>query len=156
LTTGKIHQYIPRPRGFIDDGILQAKYYISGIFKNEPHPFEKKPEQKLNPLQQVTYFGLLNVLLPLLGLTGILMWSVQIWPQITNWFGGLPVLAPIHSLLAWLFAAFIVGHVYLTTTGATPLESMRGMVTGWEEIEVHQNGDQPDEEPAPESPGSEK
>jgi thiosulfate reductase cytochrome b subunit len=156
LTTGKIHQYIPRPRGFIDDGIVQARYYISGIFKNEPHPFEKKPEQKLNPLQQVTYFGLLNVLLPLLGLTGILMWSVQIWPQITNWFGGLPVLAPIHSLLAWLFAAFIIGHVYLTTTGATPLESMRGMVTGWEEIEVHQNGNQPGEETAPDSPESEK
>lgn len=156
LTTGKIHQYIPRPRGFIDDAIVQAKYYIGGIFKNEAHPFEKKPEHKLNPLQQVTYFGLLNVLLPLQGLTGILMWGVQKWPQIANWFGGLPVLAPFHSLVAWLFSAFIVGHVYLTTTGATPLEAMRGMVTGWEEIEVHHNGDQPDGESALESPEGEK
>jgi len=85
----------------------------------------------------------LNVLLPLQGLTGILMWGVQKWPAIANWFGGLPVLAPFHSLVAWLFSAFIVGHVYLTTTGATPLEAMRGMITGWEEIESHDNGHQP-------------
>jgi hypothetical protein len=26
----------------------------------------------------------------------------------------------------------------MTTTGATPLEAMRGMVTGYEEVEVHE------------------
>jgi hypothetical protein len=40
--------------------------------------------------------------------------------------------------MAWLFASFIVGHVYLTTTGATPLEAMRGMITGNEEVEVRE------------------
>ncbi|MFN8594800.1 MAG: hypothetical protein U0559_01250 [Anaerolineae bacterium] len=55
--------------------------------------------------------------------------------------GGLPVLAPFHSLVAWLLATFIVGHVYLTTTGATPLEAMQGMVTGWEDIETHEGHD---------------
>ena len=33
--------------------------------------------------------------------------------------GGLPYLAPFHTLIAWLLATFIVAHVYLTTTGAT-------------------------------------
>jgi len=139
LTTGEIKQYIPRPRGFFDDAIVQARFYISGIFKGEAHPFAKRKDKKLNPLQQVTYFGLLNVLLPLQIITGALMWSVQKWPQLTGWFGGLPVLAPFHSLVAWLLAAFVVAHVYLTTTGATPLEAMRGMVTGWEELEPHQH-----------------
>lgn len=138
LTNGEIRQYIPRPRGFIDDAIEQAKYYISGIFKGEPHPFAKRRDKKFNPLQQLTYFGLLNVLLPLQGLTGILMWAVQKVPSLANLLGGLPVLAPIHSLIAWLFASFIVGHVYLTTTGATPLEAIRAMITGWEEVEVHE------------------
>lgn len=137
MTTGEIQQYIPRPRGFFDDAIVQAKFYLGGIFKGEAHPFEKRKESKLNPLQQATYFGLLNVLLPLQILTGAMIWSVQKWPQITSWFGGLPVLAPFHSLVAWLLATFVVAHVYLTTTGATPLEAMRGMVTGWEELEVH-------------------
>ncbi|GAB4492507.1 MAG: hypothetical protein Fur0016_24780 [Anaerolineales bacterium] len=138
VTTGEVRQYIPnflKPVGIINDMVVQVKFYIGGIFKGEAHPFEKRREKKLNPLQQITYFGLLTVLLPLQMLTGALMWGVQQWPQIANWFGGLPFLAPFHSLIAWLLAAFIVGHVYLTTTGATPLEAMRAMVTGWEEVE---------------------
>jgi thiosulfate reductase cytochrome b subunit len=51
--------------------------------------------------------------------------------------GGLPVIAPVHALAAWFFATFIVGHVYLTTTGPTPLEGIRAMVTGVEEVEDH-------------------
>ncbi|HRQ24748.1 MAG TPA: cytochrome b/b6 domain-containing protein, partial [Anaerolineales bacterium] len=75
--------------------------------------------------------------LPLQGLTGILMWAVQKYPQVANLFGGLPILAPAHSLIAWMFATFILVHVYMTTTGATPVEAMRAMVTGYEEVEVH-------------------
>ena len=50
---------------------------------------------------------------------------------------GLALLAPFHSLIAWTLATFIVVHVYLTTTGATPLEATRAMITGFEEVEVH-------------------
>jgi thiosulfate reductase cytochrome b subunit len=135
LASGEIKQYIPKPRGFFDRTITQAIYYLRGIFKGEHHPFEKNPEQKLNPLQQVTYFGLLNVLLPLQGITGALMWGVQRWPSLANALGGLPVLAPIHTILAWLFASFIVLHVYLTTTGHTAVSSLEAMITGWEELE---------------------
>ena len=91
----------------------------------------------MHPIQQLTYFGILNVLLPLQIVTGALMWGVQKWPEIAGSRGGLPLLAPFHSLVAWLFGSFIVGHVYLTTTGATPLEAIRGMVTGYEEVEAH-------------------
>ncbi|HSL46367.1 MAG TPA: cytochrome b/b6 domain-containing protein [Anaerolineales bacterium] len=139
VATERVQEYIPRPYGFFDDAIVQAKYYISGIFKCEPHPFEKRPDSRMNPIQKATYFGILNVLLPLQILTGALMWGVQEFPAIANWFGGLPVLAPFHSLVAWTFATFIVGHVYMTTTGATPLEAMRAMVTGYEEVEVHEH-----------------
>jgi thiosulfate reductase cytochrome b subunit len=137
LVSGQIRQFIPRPYGFFDNAIVQVKYYLRGIFKGDEHPFEKIPEKKLNPLQQVTYFGILNVLLPLQIITGALMWGVQQWPQAADLFGGLPFLAPFHSLVAWLFASFIVAHVYLTTTGATVFEDIRAMVTGWERVEVH-------------------
>jgi len=139
LATARIQEFIPRPYGFFDDAIRQAKYYVSGIFKGEPHPFEKRPDDRLNPLQKLTYFGILNVLLPLQIVTGALMWGAQKWPQAAGALGGLPLLAPFHSLVAWLFASFIVMHVYLTTTGATPLEALRGMVTGYEEVEVHES-----------------
>jgi thiosulfate reductase cytochrome b subunit len=136
LASGQIRQFIPRPYGFFDNAIEQAKYYLEGIFKGKKHPFEKVKDKKLNPLQQVTYFGLLNVLLPLQIITGALMWGVQRWPQASSLFGGLPYLAPFHSLVAWLFASFIVAHVYLTTTGVTVLDDIRAMVTGYERVEV--------------------
>jgi thiosulfate reductase cytochrome b subunit len=138
LVTGQIRQFLPRPYGFFDDAIEQARYYLRGIFKREAHPFEKTLDKKLNPLQQLTYLGILNVLLPLQGITGILMWGVQRWPQMSQAFGGLPFLAPFHTLIAWIFATFIIGHVYLTTTGGMrPLTSIKAMITGWEDIESH-------------------
>ena len=138
ITTEKIREFIPHPYGFFDDAIVQAKYYVGGIFKGEGHPFEKLPTSRMNPIQKATYFVILNVLLPLQIITGALMWSVQKFPQFANALGGLPLLAPFHSLVAWLFGTFILVHVYMTTTGATPLEAMRGMVTGYEEVEVHE------------------
>ncbi|HEX5940711.1 MAG TPA: cytochrome b/b6 domain-containing protein, partial [Anaerolineales bacterium] len=139
IATERVQEYIPRPYGFFDDAIVQAKYYMSGIFKKEPHPFEKRPDNRMNAIQKATYFGILNVLLPLQILTGALMWGVQQFPAVANLFGGLPFLAPFHSLVAWTFATFIIGHVYMTTTGATPLEATRAMITGYEEVEVHQH-----------------
>lgn len=139
IATDRLKEFIPRPYGFFDDAILQAKYYINGIFKGEPHPFEKRPDSRMNPIQKTTYFMILNVLLPLQGLTGILMWGVQKFPAAANLFGGLPVLAPLHSLIAWLFATFILVHVYMTTTGTTPVEATRAMITGYEEVEVHED-----------------
>jgi len=142
LATERIREFIPHPYGFFDDAIVQAKYYINGIFKHEPHPFEKRPDSRMNPIQKATYFMILNVLLPLQIVTGALMWGAQRLPQIANMLGGLPLLAPFHSLVAWTFGTFIIVHVYMTTTGATPLEAMRGMVTGYEEVEAHEAKDE--------------
>ncbi len=90
LASGEIQQFLPRPRGFFDQAIEQTLFYLRGIFKGEEHPFEKTQDRKLNPLQQMTYFGILNVLLPLQIITGILMWGVQRWPEVAARLGGLP------------------------------------------------------------------
>jgi thiosulfate reductase cytochrome b subunit len=137
LVSGRIRQFIPHPYGFFDDAIVQAKFYLKGIFKNEPHPFTKTPEKKMNPLQQATYIGILDILLPLQIITGILMWGAERYPRALEVLGGLPFLAPFHSLVAWTFAAFIVAHVYLTTTSHAPLASIKAMVNGWEDVELH-------------------
>ena len=63
------------------------------------------------------------------------MWGVQRWPDVAGLLGGLPFLAPFHSLIAWLFASFIVAHVYLTTTGHEPLAGIRAMMYGWGQVE---------------------
>ena len=140
LVSGDIKRFIPEPRGFFNQSIVQAKFYISGIFKGEEHPFEKTRESRLNPIQKITYFGILNVLLPLQTITGILMWGVERWPEAASRLGGLPLLAPFHTLVAWSFVSFIIVHVYMTTTGHTPLAGIKSMVVGWDEVEVHSTG----------------
>jgi thiosulfate reductase cytochrome b subunit len=137
FASGEIQQFLPRPRGFFDQAFAQAKFYLHGIFRGAEHPFEKTPQRKMNPLQQVTYFAILNILLPLQILTGLFMWGAQRWPDIVASMGGLPFLAPLHTLVSWLFASFIILHVYLTTTGHEPLASIKGMIMGWDEVEVH-------------------
>ncbi|MFN2124099.1 MAG: cytochrome b/b6 domain-containing protein, partial [Candidatus Promineifilaceae bacterium] len=139
LVSGDIKRFLPEPKGFFNQAILQAKYYLQGIFQGGEHPFEKTPEQRLNPLQQTTYFGLLNVLLPLQVITGTLMWGMQRWPNFAGQIGGLTYIAPLHSLVSWLLASFIVLHVYLTTTaGPTVTSGIKSMIMGWDEVEEHQ------------------
>jgi len=136
FASGQIRQYLPEPVGYFPQMITQAEYYLRGIFRGEPHPFQKVPERKLNPLQQITYLVILNLLLPLQVVTGILMWGAQEWPDLTARLGGLPWLAPFHTLIAWFFATFVVLHVYLITTGHTPTAALKAMTVGWEDVEV--------------------
>ncbi len=136
FASGEIKQYLPEPHGFFRKGLIQVDFYLRGIFKGDGHPFEKTPQHKLNPLQQVTYFGILNILLPLQILTGLLMFGVSQRPQLALY---LPFLAPVHTLVAWFFVAFMILHVYLTTTGPTITADLEGMITGWDKVEVHEH-----------------
>ncbi|MDX2427481.1 MAG: cytochrome b/b6 domain-containing protein [Xanthomonadales bacterium] len=137
LASGEIRQYLPEPKGFIGNTMAQAMYYSRGIFAGKPHPLEKTKEHKLNPLQQVTYLAILNILLPAQIITGVLIWGLQRWPHIAAELGGLPMLALVHTLVAWTFATFIVMHIYLTTTGHTPTAGIKSMIVGWDEVEKH-------------------
>ncbi len=137
LASGEIRQYLPEPKGFIARSMAQAMYYSQGIFAGKPHPLEKTKANKLNPLQQITYLAILNILLPAQIITGVLIWGLQRWPHIAAELGGLPVLALVHTLVAWTFATFIVMHIYLTTTGHTPTAGIKSMIVGWDEVEKH-------------------
>ena len=137
FSSGKIKGYLPEPKGFFNQAIDQGLFYLKGIFKESSHPFEKDVDKKLNPLQKVTYLVILNILLPLQIFTGIVIWGFQQWPDVATKLGGLGFLVPFHSLIAWFFASFLIMHMYLTTTGHTPLSSIKAMIVGWEEVEIH-------------------
>jgi thiosulfate reductase cytochrome b subunit len=144
LASGTIRRFFPDPEGLVGRALEQAAFYTRGIFAGDAHPLEKTKENRLNPLQQITYLAILNILLPAQVVTGVLIWGMQEWPQLAAALGGLPVLAPIHTLLAWAFAAFVVMHVYLTTAaGETPGAGIRSMISGWEEVEVHSDTSAP-------------
>ena len=107
-------------------------FYLKGIFVGASHPFAKSREHKLNPLQQLTYVGLLNFLFPFQVITGILLWVSGLIPATTQTIGGLAWLLPLHNLGAWMFLTFLVVHLYLTTTGHTVTSNIKAMITGWD------------------------
>jgi len=133
ITTGQWKQYIPT-RKFLKEMI---RFYLSGIFKGEPHPVKKTEISKLNPLQRITYTFLKTVIIPLQILTGVIYFFYNSWGDIglSGWTLG-PV-AMLHTLGAFLLSAFAIIHIYLTTTGETLFSNIKAMITGWERVEDH-------------------
>jgi thiosulfate reductase cytochrome b subunit len=132
--TTAIRQFIPERAGLLRRLLDQVDYQARGIFYGGPHP-RNAPGAKLNPLQQLTYLGLLNFLFPLQVASGVLMWVVGEWPSAEASVGALSAVAPLHNLGSWLFLTFFVLHVYLVTTGRTVSEHLTTMLTGYRERE---------------------
>jgi len=133
IVGGILKQYIPGIEDFFSLGFKHASYYLIGIFRGDPHPFDKTPEKRLLPLQKITYFGMLHILLPFMVITGLLKWSAMYTQTYITMFGGLHILGPLHRFGAWLFLSFVIIHVYMITTGPSPLASLKSMITGYEE-----------------------
>lgn len=130
ITTNEWKQYIPTTKNLIDVVI----YYIYGIFLGHSHPFPKTTEAKHNPLQRFTYLALATLLLPLQMATGLLYWSYNSWGALgIDKYISLKWLATIHVAGAFAILAFVIIHVYMTTTGHTVFGYIKGMITGWED-----------------------
>jgi Ni/Fe-hydrogenase b-type cytochrome subunit len=93
---------------------------------------ESPQEEEYNPLQKMAYTSVFLILTPLVFLSGFAM-----SPQLNiafHWlpaaFGGRQSARTIHFILAFGFALFTFGHVFMVlTTGF--LNNMRSMVSGW-------------------------
>ena len=131
FVTGEWKQYIPTTKYLK----AQASYYIFGIFKDAPHPTHKTIYNKFNPLQRMIYLGLKLLVIPVQVLTGFI-YMFYIYPNNPVELSGLNVVALVHTFGAFILLSFVVAHVYLTTTGDTPLSSIKAMITGWEVVDV--------------------
>ncbi len=131
VTTGEWRQYIPTTKKLFE----VIGYYSSGIFKGHPHPVKKSAKAKHNPLQRLTYLGLTAILLNLQMGTGLLYWLYNDWAIWNLTFLDLRLLALIHLACAFAILAFIIVHVYMTTTGHTLTSHIAAMFSGWEEVE---------------------
>jgi thiosulfate reductase cytochrome b subunit len=131
VTSGLIRHYVTAEREFTNLAARQVAYYLRGIFRGAAHPMEHDADNKLNPLQKVTYLVILNVLLPVQVASGVLIWGASRWADLVGRLGGTPMLVSIHTMASWLFLAFVIMHVYLTTTGDSPLSNTKAMIVGY-------------------------
>jgi thiosulfate reductase cytochrome b subunit len=134
FTTGEWRQYIPTASNLR----AQLEYYVTGIFRNAPHPTRKTLISKLNPLQRLVYLGLKILLIPVMVISGLVYMFYRYPKDGAIESLGLAELTPIaylHTIGAYIMLAFVLVHVYLITTGHTLTSNLRAMITGWEEIE---------------------
>jgi thiosulfate reductase cytochrome b subunit len=73
------------------------------------------------------------VINPLIWLSGLLylFWG-RLVPHMPGWLS-LEWLALTHTFAAFLMLIFLIVHIYLTTTGPTPLAHIKAMLSGWGE-----------------------
>jgi thiosulfate reductase cytochrome b subunit len=128
-TTGEWRQYVPT----LDKIGAVILHYGHGIFLGRPHPYRVVPERKHNPLQRLSYLGLKLAINPLIWVSGLAYLFHAQWRDVAPAWLGLREVALAHTAGAFLMLVFLIAHVYLTTTGATPLAHIKAMITGYEE-----------------------
>jgi len=143
-TTGEWKQYIPTFKKLFD----VAFYYMLGIFRGAEHPVPKTVRTKHNPLQRLAYLGTVMVLVPFQLITGYLYYYYNAWPSL-GWDWALAPVALLHTAGGFAIMAFIIVHVYMTTTGPTLGAHTRAMITGWDEVEGEAGHEWEEKTPAP-------
>ena len=138
LFSDKIKVYHPElsPAKHFRDSFRQLKYYGYGIFRGEPNPHHVSVYRKFNAMQSMTYQVIMLLLVPLQFFTGVLLWDVQRFSGMIEFFGGVRVVDTLHVLTFIFFTGFILIHPYLASLGHTRTAHFRAMITGYEEVET--------------------
>jgi thiosulfate reductase cytochrome b subunit len=125
-------QYVVRLSDITGMG-KQGEYYAFGVFRGWRNPFRATKEAKFNPLQKFSYIFVQFVFTPIVIVTGIFFSNILFFGGAISTIGGIRTLDAIHVTLAYLFAAYLLVHIYMSTVGHTPLTHVKAMFTGYEE-----------------------
>lgn len=145
FTTGEWRQYLPTTTNLL----AMVRFYGYGIFRNEPHPHKKTELSKLNPLQRLVYLQLKLLIFPVLLGSGVIYYYYPDLQETGIADGWLGWIAGVHVGGTYVLVAFVITHVYMTTTGHTPLSNLKAMITGYEDLD---HGERAGEAPAEENP----
>ena len=130
IATGRISQYRFTAKEFMNGGLKQAAFYLYGLFQGRANPFVPTPQNPLNPLQKITYLIFMFFCLPVQIISGILLWRGTQSERIIELATGLKTADGVHVILFFLITGFLIGHIYLGTTGRTPFSDYRAMIKG--------------------------
>lgn len=129
--TSNGHYYQFPIKGMIQRVYKQFMFYSVGIFKKESAPFPISIEQKFNPLQKLSYVFVMYLFMPIMMLTGVLLFFPEILPANVLGFGGVHFTDLIHIISGFTLSVFMVVHIYFCTIGKTPLANFKSMINGW-------------------------
>lgn len=131
FTTGQWKQYL------FKKGVFSViRFYAWGILWGEPHPYKKSLQRKQNALQSLAYMTFMVIVGPALWATGLFYLLYDLWSH-NPWAGdALYMTALVHTGAAFIMGAFVIIHVYMTTTGKTVFHYIRTMITGYDSVEL--------------------
>ena len=111
----------------------QFRYYTYGVFKHETAPFPVTKKMKFNPIQQLTYFVTMYVMMPLLFLTGLPMLFSGAFVRQLIGSKAFFVTDIFHITVGFFLSLFLVIHLYFCTFGAKPYSNFKSIITGYHE-----------------------
>jgi thiosulfate reductase cytochrome b subunit len=128
----------------------QAEFYLFSIFKGKENPFRSSPDEKFNPLQKLAYGAIMFVFTPLILVTGLLFSNILPFRKYILLFSAVKGIDATHVIVAYVFALYLVIHIYMSTLGRNTLSHIKAMVVGYEEEPdkpriIADNKEQPDD-----------
>ena len=132
FTTGQWRHFIPTNAGLWE----VIMHYLVGMMRGQPHPYKRTLSRKQNPLQSFAYFSIMTVVGPLLWLSGLAYMFYSFWEGNSGNNDIFSTIVLLHLIGAFLMVAFVIGHIYMVTTGKTLTHYTKAMITGFEDMEL--------------------
>lgn len=128
-SNGNYYQF--KLKGLIKRVMKQFRYYTIGIFKHEKPPYPITKKRKFNPMQKLSYVAVMYFLMPIMILTGIMLFFPDLLPARILGIGGIHLIDLLHIISGFALSIFMVVHIYFCTIGKTPFSNFKSMITGW-------------------------
>lgn len=133
IVSGNWWQYVPKQPGVIARCMTQARWYMFGIFRGDPHPFPVTREVNFNAMQALMYWAIMYLVMPVVVLSGLVFLFPQFAPDRVFGVDGLLPVAMVHYVSGAAIILFMIAHIYLGTTGDKVGSMFKMMITGWHE-----------------------
>ncbi|PLX22494.1 MAG: hypothetical protein C0597_02430 [Marinilabiliales bacterium] len=124
-------------KGLVGRLMKQGEYYVIGYLKGLTKPFPISLKEKFNPLQRLSYFATMYMLVPAVVITGTaLLYPEMILERFYN-MSGIKITAFLHSLAGFFILIFVIIHLYVITIGKNPLKNFKSIIDGYHDAEGH-------------------
>ncbi|HEY7864173.1 MAG TPA: cytochrome b/b6 domain-containing protein, partial [Thermoanaerobaculia bacterium] len=145
--TGDTRQYLGKPEDGVAGLVRQAGFYLRGILRGAEHPYHASPRRRFNPLQQVAYAATMYVAFPILIVSGVILLFPRMLPEKIGARPAIWWFATAHYISAVAILVFLLGHIYLATTGDRAGYLLSAMITGRHRHHVRRAGREAGGEP---------
>jgi formate dehydrogenase gamma subunit len=133
VMSGNLSRHYVIRRGDLKGIFRQVKFYLFFIFRGEENPFRASPDEKFNPLQKLAYGTMMCVFTPIIVVTGLFFSDILFFRKYILLLNAMKVLDAIHVIVAYMFALYLIVHIYMATLGWKASSHIKAMVVGYEE-----------------------